>query len=181
MREPISKALPRILLILVFLSAAGVAWQGNAQPLLEPCPHAHGWKPDDLAHILEAHRVWMIELGFVKLGPDDPEPTVAPDPATLCRADLRGADLTDAYLVEVDFREADLTGAILTDANMIASDLSDAVLVDANLDGTNLFLANLTGADLSRASAREAHFRNATLTGATWTGADLTDVTGWPE
>jgi len=144
----------------------------------EHCPHEAGWVPQDLERILEAHRVWMINLGYIKLGDDEPWPETEPGPAVLCRADLRGADLSGAYLVEADFREADLSGANLSGANMIASTLIDASLVEANLNGVNLFKADLHGADLTRASLKDAHLLETVLTDAKLDDADLTDATG---
>ena len=44
------------------------------------------------------------------------------------RCDLRGVDLTDAYLEGADLAGADLTGAGLTNANLTGADLSDSGL-----------------------------------------------------
>lgn len=163
--------------ICLLLSAGSGFWSADLRADHDPCPHPPGWTPADLDRILEAHRNWMIELGFVNLGPDDPEPTEAPDPAVLCHADLRDADLSGAYLVEVDFREADLSGADLSGANMIASVLTGAILAGAKLDGANLFLADLRNADLTGASLRDAHLAKTKLDGAMLNDADMTGVT----
>ena len=74
-------------------------------------------------------------------------------PASLVRADLRGADLCGA----------DLTGANLSRANLYGADLT----------GSNLSRANLTGANLSRANLRGAYLSGADLSGASLSGADL--------
>lgn len=140
----------------------------------DPCPHPVGWKPVDITKILEAHRAWMIQLGYIKLRDDDPFPEIPPDPAVLCRADLRGVDLSGAYLVEVDFSEADLTGANLENANMIAASLRNATLVEARLRGANLFMADLRNADLTRADLTDAHLVQTNLEGTIVTDADFT-------
>jgi hypothetical protein len=79
------------------------------------------------------------------------------------RADLRGANLSGAYLRRAnlsgaylrradlrgaDLRGADLSGADLRRADLRGADLSDADLSDANLSDTDLRIANLSGADL---------------------------------
>jgi len=166
-----------VAVICLSLAAGSGFWPADLRADHDPCPHLPGWIPDDLDRILEAHRNWMIELGFVKLGPDDPEPTEPPDPAVLCRADLRDAELASAYLVEVDFRKANLSGANLSGANMIAANLTGAILAGANLDDANLFLADLRNADLTGASLRDAHLVRTNLEGAKLDDADATGVT----
>jgi len=63
-------------------------------------------------------------------------------PASLVRADLRGAYLTGAYLTGADLGGADLCGA----------DLSRAYLYGADLGGADLCGADLRGADLTGAA-----------------------------
>ena len=92
------------------------------------------------------------------------------------RADLTGADLTDAVL-----RDADLTGAVLTDADLTGAvlrgaDLTGAVLTDADLTGAVLRGADLRRADLTDADLTDAVLRDADLTGADLRRADLTDA-----
>ena len=70
---------------------------------------------------------------------------------------------------------ADLRGANLTDANLRGADLGGANLTDANLGGANLRGANLRGADLGGANLRGADLEGANLTGANLRGADLED------
>ena len=86
-------------------------------------------------------------------------------------ANLVGADLTQAGLVEADFSGADLTNAILIDASLNDADFSDAVLLGAALNqsdimGMNANGADMRGADLTLAHAPETSFRGADLTGA---------------
>ncbi len=83
---------------------------------------------EELEEILEKHRKWINSEYGGK------------------RADLRGANLSDA----------DLRGANLSDANLRGADLRGANLSDANLRGANLSDANLRGADLRDADLRGA-------------------------
>lgn len=58
-------------------------------------------------------------------------------------------------------------------ANLSGADLSDADLSDANLSGANLSDANLSDANLSGAYLSDADLRDADLSGAYLRGADL--------
>ena len=98
-----------------------------------------------LEKILEDHEKWLNEE-------DGGE-----------RANLNGADLSDAILSFVDLRDADLRGA-----NLSNSDLRDAVL-----RRTNLSDVNLRNADLSYVNLKGANLNNADLGGADLRGADL--------
>ena len=102
--------------------------------------------PDEMTIVLAAHTLWLRrDTGGA-------------------RANLIGADLTDANLTGADLTDADLTGANLTGAD----------LTDANLIGADLTGANLTGADLTRANLIRANLIGADLTDANLTGANLT-------
>ena len=81
------------------------------------------------------------------------------------RANLTGANLTWADLIEANLSGADLTGANLTGANLYGANLTWANLTRANLNGANLSWANLIEAN---------------LTGAYLTEADLKDVKNMP-
>ena len=85
-------------------------------------------------------------------------------------ANLWGADLTDANLLQAEMRGAHLFQANLTHAMLRGANLTKADLQFANLQGANLWKANLSDAGLSLAN----------LTGADLTGAILDNVT-WPE
>jgi uncharacterized protein YjbI with pentapeptide repeats len=85
--------------------------------------------------------------------------------AQLWDADLRGADLSDSYLVGAHLAGADLQGA----------DLSRSDLSDVGLSG-----ANLAGAKFTNAIVREVHFGTANLTGADFKGAIFDKYTRWP-
>ena len=67
------------------------------------------------------------------------------------RADLRSADLSDAYLSGADLSGANLGGAYLSGANLRSADLSGANLRSADLSGANLGGADLSGANLGGA------------------------------
>ena len=87
----------------------------------------------ELQEALRLHRLWLD---------NDPEGV---------RANLSGANLSEADLYEADLREADLSEADLREV-----DLSGANLSEANLSGANLREADLSGANLYEANLREA-------------------------
>ena len=88
--------------------------------------------------------------------------------ANLCSTDLSGVTLNDANL-----HRADLRGANLCDADLSDADLSDAILRGATLNDANLHRADLRGATLSDATLNGANLRSATLNGADLSGTDL--------
>jgi hypothetical protein len=69
----------------------------------------------------------------------------------LCQAELQGADLMKADLIQVDFHQAHLEYADLSMA-----DLRCARFTRANLHGANFSNAKLTDADFYKANLREA-------------------------
>ena len=85
--------------------------------------------------------------------------------AQLWDADLKGADLSDSYMVGAHLAGADLQGA----------DLSRSDLSDVGLSG-----ANLAGAKFTNAIVREVYFGNANLAGADFSGATFDKYTRWP-
>ena len=85
------------------------------------------------------------------------------------RANLSGADLSEATLIGATLIGADLSEANLSGAHLIGADLRGSTLSGAHLIGADLRGATLIGADLSEA----------TLIGATLIGADL-DYSCWP-
>ena len=82
------------------------------------------------------------------------------------RADLRGANLSGAYLYQADLREANLSGAYLYQANLSGANLREANLSGAYLYQADLSGANLRGANLSGANLHEAYLRGVDLSGA---------------
>ena len=96
-----------------------------------------------------------------------------------CKIDLRGADLSDAYLMKINLRGAWLIGANLSGAKLPGADLTGARLIDARLTDAFLYSATLTGvwfqgaslegADLSFTNLEKAMLRYENGTGlATW-------------
>ena len=83
--------------------------------------------------------------------------------ADLCGADLSDADLSDADLCGADLSDAGLCGADLCGADLCGADLSDADLYGANLCDANLYGANLCDANLRRADLCGANLRRAIL------------------
>jgi hypothetical protein len=95
-----------------------------------------------------------------------------------CEANLRGADLSGAYLYEACLGgaylyEANLGGAYLSRANLNRANISGANLYEACLGGANLSGANLGRADLRGANLNRANLRGANLSGACLGGANL--------
>jgi uncharacterized protein YjbI with pentapeptide repeats len=103
-------------------------------------------------------------------------------------ADLRGAPLSRAGLVNARLSRANLAGANLREARLEGADISHARLLHADLAGANLGNANLTrtilrgallhgatlcGANLEQAIGRGAIFAAADLTGANLRWADF--------
>ena len=82
----------------------------------------------ELKVVLEKHSLWLI---------NDPYGVRA----DLHGADLRGADLYIARLMDSDLSKADLRGANLCGANLV-----EAELHGADLSGANIFVAELYGA-----------------------------------
>ena len=82
---------------------------------------------DELAIILSDHKLWLDTDG--KEGKR----------ANLRGANLSDADLTGANLFGADLSRADLFRADLTGANLFGADLRDADLEGANLRGADLF------------------------------------------
>ena len=86
------------------------------------------------------------------------------------RLDLRRTQLAGAYL-----SEADLSGAFLYRANLVEVNLSGAYLSKADLSGGTTILGgtDLSGALLSEADLRGANLSEIDLSGANLRGADL--------
>lgn len=100
----------------------------------------------ELQDIIESHKKWLNGYGGER--------------ANLCGADLSdarlcNADLSCAIINAANLSYADLSGANLCYTNLCNTDLhnaniSDANLCGANLSGANLSRANLRGTDLSK-------------------------------
>ncbi|MGD9644684.1 MAG: pentapeptide repeat-containing protein [Pirellulales bacterium] len=94
------------------------------------------------------------------------------DHCTFGGADLRGANLTGAWLVKADFTLADLRGAQLARA-----ELAGAKFVETKLDDTDFSGANLADAMLAGLTLRSTRFDGAILRGANLAGSDLEEIT----
>ena len=100
--------------------------------------------------MIEAHDTWAREIA--KAGIDcnkadgDEDKRRCNDPR---KADLSGADLSEANLCGKDLRYANLTGADLSDSDLSRTNLTGARLVATDLENANMTDANLAEADLS--------------------------------
>ncbi len=102
--------------------------------------------------------------------------------AVKTRANLAGANLSDAYLAGANLADANLAdaylaGANLSDAYLAGANLAGAYLADANLADANLAGANLAGANL--ADAYLAGAKNAELAMAQTVILPEGDLIGW--
>ena len=122
-------------------------------------------KKEKLDEILSLHKKWLS---------GDPDGVRA----NLYGADLSEADLNEANLSGANLYGADLNEANLSGANLYGADLSEADLNEANLSEANLSGANLYGADLSEANLSEADLSWADLSGANLSEADLSGAKG---
>lgn len=91
-------------------------------------------------------------------------------------ANLREANLSDAFLVNANLKDGNLRKAILSGASLLYANLSDVSLVNANLAGVSLYKTNLTGAQMQGANMKHANIygikcdKNTTLPdGTKWT------------
>jgi energy-coupling factor transporter ATP-binding protein EcfA2 len=96
--------------------------------------------------------------------------------AFVVKANLRNSELRGARLRESDFRNADLRGANLKLADLRQGNFYRADFREANLAEANLGDADLRGAQLGLVDLKRADFNNALLTGADLRCADLLDV-----
>jgi hypothetical protein len=112
--------------------------------------------------------------------------------ANLEGADLSHADLVEAYLGGAKAKKADFTSANLEEANVEEADLTEACFEDAQLSRmgataatfvrarmgkADLSLANLVRANLQSADLRKANLDGAKLDGTVLTGARVAGIT----
>ncbi len=95
--------------------------------------------------------------------------------ANLRRTLLLQANLSKARLVMANLSEADLSEANLSEARLLGANLSKAVLKQANLSGAHL-VGNLREANLAWANLRGAVFRSADMREADLTEADFANT-----
>ena len=113
----------------------------------------------ELQDIIESHKKWLNGDGGE-------------------RANLCGADLSDAILCNADLRHALMIHADLRNANLSCADLSDAILCNADLscaiiNAADLSYADLSGANLCYTNLCNTDLHNANISGANLCGADL--------
>ncbi|MGD1986016.1 MAG: pentapeptide repeat-containing protein [Desulfobacterales bacterium] len=96
--------------------------------------------------------------------------------AFVVKANLRNSKLKGARLRESDFRNADLRGANLKLADLRQGDFQGADFREAKMTEVNLGDADLRGAQLGFANLKRTDFNNAKLTGADLRCADLRDA-----
>jgi len=96
--------------------------------------------------------------------------------AFVVKANLRNSELRGARLRETDFRNADLRGANLELADLRQGNFQRADFREAILSEVNLGDADLRDAQLGLADFRMANFDNTKLTGADLRCADLSDA-----
>lgn len=96
------------------------------------------------------------------------------------KANLHGADLYSANLMEVSLAGADLSGVNLKRSILYAANLEGANLAGASLKHAILEGANLRFANLSEASLIGVNLEKADLRGQTWKGR-IWRVPAWPE
>jgi uncharacterized protein YjbI with pentapeptide repeats len=95
-------------------------------------------------------------------------------------ADLRGANLSGAAMMDAYLTWADLTGADLRGVDLSYGDLTGANFTGADLEGANLHLVAAMLTDFTRANLIGANFHDANMTGAILTYAVFDDSTVWP-
>ena len=127
----------------LFLAPATTLPQETKEEV-KSCPHKGGWRPK----------------------PEEILPGVS-----LCRADLRGADLREAKLNLADLRGADLREAKLNLADLRGADLREAKLNEADLREAKLNEADLRWAILRGSDLRETDLTDARLRGGQFKNA----------
>ena len=95
----------------------------------------------------------------------------------LHEADLRGADLSRAYLKHANLRTAKLDGTILHGAVLRHADLTGATLDGTDLRGADLSYADLSDLDLSTTRLNRANFFAANVTGTRVNMNDMEHIT----
>jgi uncharacterized protein YjbI with pentapeptide repeats len=109
-------------------------------------------------------------------------PTVRLNDGHFVSADLKGANLRRAELLQIDLSggavlaTTDLSFAKLYGANLSYANLNNAVLTNAELISANLVNATLIEANLSNANLNNADLKDAVLRGAILDNADLSSV-----
>ena len=146
------------------------------------CPYAdEKLSKEKLDKILDEHEAWLQNKQYETTKKTGYDALELSSITNLCRADLTGANLTDAKLKRVNLTYANLTDAKLTRADLTGAslyyaDLTRAYMRETNLTDTDLARANLTDAKLHYANLTDAYMSEANLTGADMREANLTDA-----
>jgi uncharacterized protein YjbI with pentapeptide repeats len=148
---------------------AGKEWSGT----LRDGRVIHG---DDLKKLLEDHDKWVRSF-YTKGKKADLSGANLSDAdlhgVDLIRAELQGAYLPRANLQGANLSNADLQGTDLTDADLQRADLTKSNLQEAGLGRANLQGASLDRTNLQRADLSSANLQGAYLAGANLQGANL--------
>ncbi len=102
---------------------------------------------------------------------DNPSVSVNWNGMTIANANLKAANLSDAYLIDSSFRNSDLRKVDFQGAYLKNADFCGANLSRADFSGAYLYKANFKNACL-----RGAKLKNAYLEGVQFDGADLRDA-----
>ncbi len=93
--------------------------------------------------------------------------------AFVAKANLRNSDLRGSRLRDADFQKADLRGAYMVGADLRQANFQQADFREANLAGANFGRTDLTRAQLGNTDMRQADFRDTKLADADLRCADL--------
>jgi hypothetical protein len=115
-------------------------------------------RPDLSGADLKRMHLWGADFGSSALEKEGCIWELAP-------TDLRGTDLTEAFLGLANLAETDLTKADLSGADLYKADLRNANLREASLIGSNLFGTQLDGASLRNTRLTHVDFSTASMAG----------------
>lgn len=121
----------------------------------------------ELKMVLEKHKKWS-------------DGDLNCERAVLIRRDLRGVDLSGAYLAGADLSFTDLTGANLSNADLCFANLTGASLKAANLSFSNLFCAKMRMTALNGSKLFYADLGKADMIGTDLYDVDVSNVKRMP-
>jgi uncharacterized protein YjbI with pentapeptide repeats len=138
----------------------------------------HEKKVNDLIVVIKSKSDWFKSTLYKNLMEELPP---LPEGVEKCERDLRGANLRGANLSEAFLSRTNLSGAYLRRANLSKTHLklailSEAYLSDAKLSGANLRRANLSESNMRRVHLADADLRKANLSEADLRGASLAET-----
>src|SRR5262249_32272497 len=133
----------------------------------EACPNPKGWEPKEkLQQILSAHQQWL-ERWDRRVSLEEWAMAHPEGKASLCNANLSGAELNNRKLSFATLTSVDLSSASLNNADLSWVELNNVDLSRAKLNNASFFKAklddvNLNGADLRGATLQLAVLNNMT-------------------